>query len=154
MLRRGFRIYIGAILLLCAGAGCRSQLDTGIDRAPRSKSKVEPVVVTDATFQMDVLESTQPVLVDFWSARCPPCLEMKPAIRALAADFIGRATIAQLDVDENPATAEEYGVRELPAVLIFQNGKIAKRLTGLQTKEQLAHALSDAWSADPEIDRE
>jgi len=134
------------LLVLLLLPGCKSEPAT--DRAgPRTDSEMEPLLITDATFQIEVLDSKRPVLVDFWAARCPPCLEMKPAVRGLVADFAGRAAIGQLDVDANPLMPEKYEVRQLPAVLIFLNGEVVRRLDGLRTRDELTEAINAAISS-------
>jgi len=138
------------LLVLLLLSGCKSK--TATDSAdPVADSGPEPLLISDANFQTEVLDSEQPVLVDFWAVRCSPCLEMKPAIRGLVADFTGRAAIGQLDVDANPLVPEKYDVRQLPTVLIFRNGEVVKRLVGLRTKDELAQALRavDASSQQP-----
>ena len=100
-----------------------------------------PVVLTDENFQA-VLDSKQPVLVDFWAARCTPCLTMKPAIQALVKEFAGRATISELDVDANPLTPKKYEIDRLPTVLIFSNGNVVKQFDHLQTRDKMARALN------------
>lgn len=114
---------------------------------------MEPFAITDANFQIEVLDSNQPVLVDFWAARCPPCLEMKPTVRRLVADFAGLAVIGQVDVDANPQVPEKYGVRLLPTVLIFFKGEVVRRLDGLHTKDELERAINAVTSPVQRADR-
>ena len=131
------------VIAVFLATGCQSERETASDRpGPKPDGAMEPLRITDANFQSEVLDSKWPVLVDFWAARCSPCLEMKPAIRELVADFAGRATIGQLDVDANQLVPERYAVRQLPTVLIFRNGEAAKRLGGLRSKEELTLALN------------
>jgi len=134
------------LLVLLLLTGCKSKMATD-GAGPQADSAMEPLLITDANFQTEVLDSKQPVLVDFWAARCSPCLEMKPAVRGLVADFAGLAAIGQLDVDANLLMPDKYDVRELPTVLIFQNGEVVRRLGGLLTKDELAQALNAVLSS-------
>ncbi|QDU60305.1 Thioredoxin [Planctomycetes bacterium Pan216] len=99
---------------------------------------------SDAEFQQDVLESGQPVLVDFWAPWCGPCKMVGPVIEELATDFQGQAKVGKLNVDDNPKTAAAYGISSIPTVLIFQNGEVVDRFIGVQPKGNYAKALTGA----------
>ncbi len=88
--------------------------------------------VTDADFQTQVLDSSVPVLVDFWAEWCQPCLMLAPVIEQVGQDFDGRATVAKLDVDANPISAAEYGIRSIPTVLLFKGGAVVEQIIGVQ----------------------
>ena len=100
------------------------------------------VAVTDGSFATTVLQSTQPVLVDFWAPWCGPCRMIAPVIEELAREFAGRATVAKMNVDENPETLTRLNISGIPALLVFKNGQVVERITGLTSKKALATKLA------------
>jgi len=100
--------------------------------------------LTDAGFKKDVLESTQPVLVDFWAPWCGPCRQIAPMIEALATENAGSVVVGKINIDENPATAQTYGVEAIPTILLFKNGQVAQRFVGSQPKVRLQSAIDAA----------
>jgi thioredoxin 1 len=100
------------------------------------------ITATEANFKSEVLDSSQPVLVDFWAEWCGPCKMIAPAIEELAADFDGKAKVAKVNVDEHPSLAQQYGVRSIPTLLFFRDGKVAEQLVGAAPKEALADKLN------------
>jgi thioredoxin 1 len=105
------------------------------------------VKLTDQNFRSEVLDSSKPVLVDFWADWCAPCHRMAPAIEELAAEFDGRATIGKVNVDEQTGLAQEYGIRSIPALVFFQDGKVVQRVNGVVPKRTLVSELESLLAA-------
>ncbi|MDC0706929.1 thioredoxin [Stigmatella sp. ncwal1] len=99
------------------------------------------IEVGDAEFRREVLESQQPVLMDFTAAWCPPCRILTPIIEALATEHHGRLKVTKLDVDAHQETARMYGIRALPTLLLFKDGKVVKQITGAVPKAKLEETL-------------
>lgn len=97
--------------------------------------------ITDANFEEKVLKSDKPVMVDFWAAWCGPCRMVGPIIDDISKEYEGKAVIGKLDVDANQEFAAKYGVRNIPTVLVFQNGEVVKRQVGVAPKNTYAEAL-------------
>jgi thioredoxin 1 len=110
--------------------------------------KAKYVQLTDSTFQEEVLNADQPVLVDFWAVWCGPCRRIAPMIEELAEEFEGRAKVAKLDVDHNPETAMAYGIRSIPTLLFFKDGRPVDHLVGVSSKRELSQKL-EALVAQP-----
>ena len=100
------------------------------------------LTITDATFDEVVLQSKQPVLVDFWAAWCGPCRMVGPIIEEIATEFEGKAVVGKIDVDANQEFAAKYGVRNIPTVLVFQNGEVVGRQVGVAPKQSYADSLT------------
>lgn len=98
--------------------------------------------ITDASFQEVVLNSDKPVLVDFWAVWCGPCRMLGPIIEEVAADFEGKAVVGKVDVDNNQQVSIDYGIRNIPTVLIFKNGEVVDKIVGVSPKEVIAEKLS------------
>lgn len=92
--------------------------------------------VTDGNFQEIVLDAQIPVLVDFWAEWCAPCKTVAPILETLAGECDGKLVIAKLNIDENPHTAQKYGIMSIPALLVFKNGKIVNKKTGAGTEAE------------------
>lgn len=93
--------------------------------------------LTDGNFDLTVIKSERPVLVDFWAEWCAPCRRLAPTVDALAADFDGRLTVGKLNVDENPNTAGRFSIRGIPTLLLFKGGQIVESVVGLTDREHL-----------------
>ena len=97
--------------------------------------------VTASNFEAEVLQASQPVLVDFWAAWCGPCLALAPTVEALAEKYEGEAKVVKLNVDESPSIAARYGIRGIPTLVLFKGGEEAERSVGLTSKEALTSLL-------------
>lgn len=95
----------------------------------------------DADFQREVLEAEGPVLVDFTATWCGPCRALSPALEALASEHKGRLKVAKLDVDDNQATAQQYGIRSVPTLLFFRQGKVVGQIVGALPRARLEGAV-------------
>ncbi len=98
----------------------------------------------DDNFADDVLAADQPVLVDFWAPWCGPCRMLTPTVNELAAEYAGRAQVGKVNVDDNPETAQKYGVRSIPTLLIVKDGEVVDQVVGAVPKDQLASKLDAA----------
>ena len=106
------------------------------------------VTLTDANFTSEVLQSDLPVLVDFWATWCGPCRIIAPIIEKLSVELEGRAKIGKVDVDHNPQTAMNFGIRSIPTLLFFKNGQVVDQLVGAVHKKVLLSKL-EALSGQP-----
>ncbi len=104
------------------------------------------VEVNDATFEAEVLQSGQPVLVDFWAAWCGPCRALAPIVDEVAREYQGKLKVMKMDVDKNQSTPMRYGIRGIPALLIFKGGKVADQIVGFVPKETIDKSLSKVIS--------
>lgn len=109
---------------------------------------MKPVVVTDDTFKQEVLESPIPVLVDFWAIWCGPCRIIAPVVEELAKEYDGKMKFAKLDVDVNQKTAMEYGIRSIPTLLIFKNGKVVSSVIGAVPKTYLVNKIEEVLKSN------
>ena len=94
------------------------------------------VEFTDDNFENEVVNSETPVLVDFWAVWCMPCKMVAPVVAEIANEYDGKLKVGKLDVDNNPATAQKYGIRSIPSLLLFQNGEVAQMVIGAVPKPQ------------------
>ena len=98
--------------------------------------------ITDQSFQEVVLNSDKPVLVDFWAVWSGPCRMLGPIVEEIATDFDGKAIVGKVDVDNNQQVSVDYGIRNIPTVLIFKNGQVVDKIVGVASKEVIAEKLS------------
>ena len=98
--------------------------------------------ITDQSFQETVLNSDKPVLVDFWAVWCGPCRMLGPIIEEVANDFEGKAIVGKVDVDNNQQVSVDYGIRNIPTILIFKNGEVVDKIVGVASKEVISQKLS------------
>jgi thioredoxin 1 len=97
--------------------------------------------VSDTSFEKDVLGSEKPVLVDFWAAWCGPCRMIAPLVEAVADEYKETAAVVKLNVDENPSTSQRYGIKGIPTLILFRNGKEEERVVGAVSKDALSRLL-------------
>ncbi len=98
--------------------------------------------VSDATFDSEVLQSEQPVLVDFWAVWCGPCKMIGPIVDQVAESYSGRLKVAKVNVDQNGATPSRYGIRGIPALLFFKGGKVADQIVGYVPREVIEEKVN------------
>lgn len=99
------------------------------------------IEINEANFETEVLKSAQPVIVDFWAQWCGPCKMLAPALDEIATELGGRAKVAKVNVDENPALAERFGIRSIPTLLYFAGGEVRKQTVGVVSKKAILSTL-------------
>ena len=100
--------------------------------------------VSDSTFEAEVLKSNEPVVVDFWAEWCGPCKMIAPALEEIAGSLGDKVKIVKLNVDENPATAQKYGIMSIPTLMLFKNGELASRQVGAAPRQKLEQWITSA----------
>ncbi len=129
---------IGVVYAQCCSSAASSSESS---EAEGTTEKPDPVVaVTDATFSKQVLESTQYVVVDFWASWCPPCMALKPIYHKVAADYAAAEKpikFVSVDVDENRETPTKYGIRSIPTLMVFKDGKLVETRVGGMSEAKL-----------------
>ena len=101
------------------------------------------IEITDANFEETVLKSKKPVMVDFWAAWCGPCRMVGPIIDEISDEYEGKAVVGKVDIDSNQQYAAQFGVRNIPTVLVFKNGELVDRKVGVSSKNDYAQALDN-----------
>ena len=102
------------------------------------------VPVTDTSFDEDVLQSSTPVVVDFWAEWCGPCKQIGPALEEISGEMDGKVKIAKVNIDDNPNTPSKYGVRGIPTLILFKDGEIADKMVGASSKTGIASWIESA----------
>ena len=102
------------------------------------------VKISDDSFEQDVLQSAQPVLVDFWAEWCGPCKQIAPALDQISEELSGKVTIAKLNIEDSPTTPSRYGVRGIPTMMLFKDGQMASMKVGAMPKAKILEWLSEA----------
>ena len=137
-------------LITCPSCGTTNRLPSlrggrkavcGKCKTPLPESGGGPIDVTDTTFSTEVERSATPVLLDMWAEWCGPCHMLAPTIDQLSSEMAGRVKVAKLNIDENPDTANRYGVRSIPTLLVLKGGKEVDRLVGVQPKQEIVRRL-------------
>lgn len=103
---------------------------------------MDPIEITDANFEQEVINSNIPVLIDFWAVWCGPCRMIAPIVKELTGEFEGKVKVGKLDVDNNQNTSIKYGIRSIPTLLIFKDGKIVDQIVGAVPKSHIVEKLN------------
>lgn len=99
------------------------------------------IVLTDATFENEVIKSSVPVLVDFWAPWCGPCKAVAPIVQEIAGEYNGKVKVGKVNTDENQGIATQYGIMAIPTLMIFKGGEVSERITGAQSKKFIIEKL-------------
>ena len=100
-------------------------------------------VVTDETFETEVLKSDKPVIVDYWAEWCGPCRQVSPVLEEIAAEHSEKIDVVKLNVDENPVVTQRYGIMNIPTMSVFKDGQVVKEIVGAKPKSALLRELAD-----------
>ena len=103
---------------------------------------MKPIEVSDTNFQTEVLTSDKPVLVDFWAVWCGPCKMIAPIVEEIAKEYDGKLKVTKMDVDSNPRTAMQYGIRSIPTLMIFKGGQVVEQIIGAVPKRHLVDKVT------------
>src|SRR5215468_4880548 len=109
----------------------------------RKENLVATVKITDDSFENDVLKASGPVLVDYWAEWCGPCKQIGPALEEISSEMAGKVTVAKLNIDDNPMAPGKYGVRGVPTLMLFKNGKVAATRVGAMPKSKIVEWLNE-----------
>jgi len=99
--------------------------------------------VTDASFELDVLKSEKPVIVDYWAEWCGPCRQVAPVLEEIASEHADKIDVVKLNVDENPVTSQRYGIMNIPTLSVFSGGEVVKEIVGAKPKSALLRELAE-----------
>ena len=103
---------------------------------------MKPIELTDGNFSQEVLKADTPVLVDFWAVWCGPCKMIAPVVEQIASEYEGKLKVGKVDVDNNQQTAMQYGIRSIPTLLVFKDGRVVEQIVGAAPKKALTDKLA------------
>ena len=101
------------------------------------------VEVSDAEFESSIIQSDKPALVDFWAEWCQPCKMLAPVVEEIAGEYIDKVRVAKVNVDDNPAIATKFGIRGIPTLLLFKEGKVVQQIVGVKPKGDITKAIDE-----------
>ncbi len=105
-------------------------------------STLEVINISDEDFENLIIKSNKPALIDFWADWCQPCRILAPTVQALSEDFKDRLFVGKMNIDENPITPQQYGVRSIPALFLFKEGKLMEKIVGVRSKEEIKNIIN------------
>lgn len=107
-----------------------------------------PIEITDSNFQQEVLDSDKPVLLDFWAVWCGPCKSIAPVVDEIAREYDGKLKVGKVDVDTNPEVSMKFGIRNIPALMVFKGGRVVEQVIGAVHKRNLLDKVTPHIEAD------